>query len=348
MKLGVTPENLLERFAILSGMLPPGIFEGWIGIMLARTIMVATKLDVFEALAAAALNSQEVAQRCNTHPLATEKLLNALVGLECLTVKADRYALNRKLRAWILKDGKHSFRDQILLHFLEWHWWEHCEEYVRTGEPLSVHQSMTDEEWGIYQRGMRSGIEIPADWIATHLPLPRTAQSMLDIGGSHGYFSVAICRRYPQLRSTVLDLPEAIQHAAPLLAKEGMGDRVVHRVGNALTDDLGTEAYDLVFLAAVVHHFNEATNRELMRRIARALRPGGFVAIWEPLRQNSAGKIQQFGGMLDLFFGFFSKAGTWSAAEVSDWLRGAGLEARKPRSPPMMSGLALHVGRKPM
>ena len=117
-------------------------------------------------------------------------------------------------------------------------------------------------------------------------------------------------------------------------------------MGNALTDDLGTDAYDLVFLAAVVHHFNEATNRELMQRIAQALRPGGIVAIWEPLRQDRAGKIRQLGGLMDLFFGFFSKAGTWTAAEVTEWFRGAGLEARKSRSPAMMPGLALHVGRK--
>lgn len=346
MKLGVVPENLIERLALFSGLLPPGIFESWFGIMLSRTMMVATKLDVFEALAAGPLTAGEVAQRCKTHPLATEKLLNALVGLECLRVKGDRYALRRSLRAWILKDGKYSFHGQMLLHFQEWNWWEHCEEYVRTGEPLHVHGTMTDEEWGVDQRGMRSGIEMPADWIARHLPLPRTAQAMLDIGGSHGYFSVAICRRYPQLRSIVLDLPQAIQHADPLLAKEGMGDRVVHQVGNALTDDLGTDAYDLVFLAAVVHHFDEATNRELMRRIAHALRPGGIVAIWEPLRQDRAGKIRQVGGLMDLFFGFFSKAGTWTSAEVTEWFRGAGLEARKSRSPPMMSGLALHVGRK--
>ena len=48
-----------------------------------------------------------------------------------------------------------------------------------------------------------------------------------------------------------------------------MGDRVVHRAGDALIDDLGSDSYDLVFLAALVHHFDEETNRELMRRIAR-------------------------------------------------------------------------------
>jgi SAM-dependent methyltransferase len=343
----MVPDNFLERLALLSGLLPPGIFECWFGIMLARTIMAATKLDIFESLAAGPLTAEDVAQRCGTHPHATEQLLNALVGVGCLQVRGERYALRRSARSWVLKDGKNSFRDQNLLHYLEWRWWEHCEEYVRTGQPLRVHQTMTDAEWGIYQRGMRSGIARNAYWVARHLSLPRTARQMLDIGGSHGYYSVALCRRYPELRSTILELPEALAHAAPLLAQEEMGERVIHRAGNALTEELGTAVYDLVFLAAVVHHFDAPTNQELMRRIARALRPGGLVAIWEPVRQDRTGRIRQVGGLLDLFFGLFSEAGTWSRAEVTGWFREAGLEAHKPRSPRMAPDLALHIGRRP-
>jgi hypothetical protein len=63
-----------------------------------------------------------------------------------------------------------------------------------------------------------------------------------------------------------------------------------------------------------------------MRRIARALRPYGIVAIWEPVRQDRAGRIRQIGALLDLFFGFFSEAGTWSSTEVAAWFRDAGLE----------------------
>jgi SAM-dependent methyltransferase len=329
-------------------MLPPGIFECWFGIMLARTVMAATKLEVFESLAAGPLTSAEVASVCGTHAAATEKLLDALVGVGCLQVRHGRYGLRRSARSWVLKGGKNSFRDQNLLHYLEWQWWGHCEEYVRTGTPLRVHQNMTEEEWGIYQRGMRSGIEMPAQWVARHLPLKRTARRMLDIGGGHGYFSVAICRRYPELCSTILELPEAIQHAAPLLDREGMGDRVTYLAGNVLTEELGTAVYDLVFMSAVVHHFDDRTNRELLKRIGQALRPGGVVAIWEPVRQDPNGKIRQTGALLDLFFGLFSAAGTWSAAEVASWFREAGLVAQSPLSPRMMSGIALHVARRPV
>lgn len=285
MKLGIVPENLAERLALWIGIPPPGILESWIGIMASRAVMVATKLDIFETLAAGPLTAEEIVKKCGSHARATEQLLNALVGMGCVQIKGERYSLPRKMRAWILAEGKYSFREQILLHELEWKWWEHCEEYVRTGQPLRVHQTLADDEWGTYQRGMRSGVAFPANWVARHLPLARTARAMLDIGGSHGFFSVAICRRHPQLRATILELPQAIQHAAPLLEKEGLGDRVRYRAGDALTEDLGADQYDLVFMAALVHHFDDATNRQLVKRVARTLRPGGIAAIWEPLRQ---------------------------------------------------------------
>jgi 2-polyprenyl-3-methyl-5-hydroxy-6-metoxy-1,4-benzoquinol methylase len=287
-----------------------------------------------------------VATRCGTHPSATRKLLNALVGVGCVQVRRDRYCLRRGARAWLLKDGKYSFRDQILLRYLEWHWWEHCEEYVRTGRPLRVHQTLSEQDWGVYERGMRAGIELPAQWVARHLPVPDGATDMLDIGGGHGFFSVALCRRYPQLRATVLELPEAIPHVAPILAKENMGERVMHCAGDALADDLGTARYDVVFLSAMVHHFSDAQNRELLRRIARSLHAGGIVGIWEPLRQD-ASTVRQMGGLMDLFFGLFSEAGTWSADEIAEWFRQAGLRPHKPRRAWLMRDMALHVGRKP-
>jgi hypothetical protein len=55
---------------------------------------------------------------------------------------------------------------------------------------------------------------------------------------------VSLCRKHPGLRSVILDLPEAVQHAETILAEEKMGERVTHRPGNALTDELGTEAID--------------------------------------------------------------------------------------------------------
>ena len=153
---------------------------------------------------------------------------------------------------------------------------------------------------------------------------------MLDIGGSHGLYSVALCRRHPGLKSVILDLPAAVEHAAPILAMEGMGDRVVHRAGDATTDDLGSEAYDLVFVSQLTHHFSESTNRALIQRIARALRPGGVLVIQEITRRESSDEGGQLGTLLDLYFALTSEAGTWSFSELAAWQGDAGLVPVKP------------------
>ena len=110
---------------------------------------------------------------------------------------------------------------------------------------------------------------------------------MLDIGGGHGAYSVAFCREHPELRATILDLPAAVAAAAPILAEEKMGSRVVHRAGDALTDDFGDEEWDLIFIAQLVHHFDAATNAAIVRHAAEALRPKGRLAILDVLRPAS-------------------------------------------------------------
>ena len=62
------------------------------------------------------------------------------------------------------------------------------------------------------------------------------------------------------------------------------------RAGDALADDLGDAAYDLILAFSLVHHFDDATNRQLTRKAARALRPGGYLVIGDALRPPSPGK----------------------------------------------------------
>ena len=177
--------------------------------------------------------------------------------------------------------------------------------------------------------------------------MPTNATAMLDIGGSHGYMSVALCRRHPELRSVVLDLPEAVEQAAPLLAAEGMGDRVVHRAGDALTDDLGTDAFDLVLAFSLVHHFDAATNREFAARCARALKPGGLFVIGDLMRPEAPERSSAMDLFYDLYFALTSRSGLWSFEEMAEWQRAAGLVSRKPMRLIMGQGPGLQIGERP-
>jgi SAM-dependent methyltransferase len=346
-RFGAVPENPIERLVYRLNLAPQPLLETQMAFTLSRLVMVGTKLGVFEALADGPATLAEIAERCGTSEVGTEKLLFALTGAEYLQAENGGYALKPVARKWLLRDSPNSLVDKMLFQFYEWQYIERSEDYVRTGEPLELHSMIDQDEWDSYQRGMRSVANAFAPEAVRRMPVPKGATEMLDIGGSHGYYSVALCRKHDGLRSTILDLPQAIESAAPLLAKEGMGDRVVHRAGDALSDDLGTEAYDLVLIAQLVHHFSEEQNRELAARVARALRPGGVYAVLDEFRPRTPKDAGQVGALLEFYFALTSQSGTWAVEEIEDWQRGAELKPRKPINFRTVPGVGIQAATKP-
>jgi SAM-dependent methyltransferase len=345
-KFGATPEGLLERVVTLAGLAPTPIVETFHAMIVARAIIVGTKLGVFDILADQPLTVAAIAERLRLNESALEKLLNLLVAMRYLRCNDGRYGLTRLARTWMIRDAPNSLRDNMLLRFLEWEAVEGTEDFVRTGKALDAHERIQGEDWQTYQRGMRSLARLSAGEVTRRLRTPRAPATMLDIGGAHGTYSVAFCRRYPTLVATILDLPQAVAASAAILAEENMGDRVVFRPGNALKEDLGRERWDFIFVAHLVHHFDKAANAELIRRAADALRPQGLLAILDVLRSTSPERANPTGALLDLFFAVTSNSGTWSYDELAGWIQQAGLTPGKVVHLRTAPGISVVTGTK--
>jgi SAM-dependent methyltransferase len=187
---------------------------------------------------------------------------------------------------------------------------------------------------------MRDVAVTPAVELARRLPVPRGATRLLDIGGSHGLFSTELCKRHPALTATILELPGAIDRASELAQREGLGDRVKFRAGNALTDDLGEATFDVVMANNLVHGFLPEQNAELAKRVARALSPGGVYAIGDFLRPSHPGAGGGVPAVMDLFFALVNASGTWALQEMVAWQRDAGLAPMKAIRFPGLPGWA--------
>lgn len=114
---------------------------------------------------------------------------------------------------------------------------------------------------GRLQRVVREIITLP------HFP---SFRKMIDLGGGHGLYAIALTLRSPSLHAWVFDLPYIIPLTEQCIARYEAA-RVGTLAGNFFTDDFG-EGYDLVFSSS-----NPSGKRiEMLPRIADALLPGGF------------------------------------------------------------------------
>ena len=210
-----------------------------------------------------------------------EKLLGALAGMGYVRQERRRYALAALARKWLLEDSSRSLHDAIVYQAIDGGYIAQMEQYVRTGAPLRIHEDMKRQRLEPLSARNVCGCGFSVAEVARRIPVRRNARTLLDIGGGHGRYAVALRESHPQVRATILDLPNAVRHAAPLVARSDLSDRITYRVGDALAYDLGEDVYDIVIINNLVHHFDEEANRALTRRVAQALRPGGVMAIGE-------------------------------------------------------------------
>ena len=348
MRLKVMAENLIERLVLKLNQVPEPLLETQMAFNMARSIMVGVKLGVFEAAADGARSADTIANRCGTNPKATVKLLDTLTSCGYFRFRRGAYALTGKSSKWLLRRSPFNLCDKLLFQFHEWDMVGGYERYLVTGASQNPHASIADVSyWQHYQRGMRNLAGLWASDVTARFPMPAGARTLLDIGGSHGYYSVSLCRRYPALQSIVLDLPDAVREAAAILASENMGSRVIHQAGDVLTDELGEGSFDAVFISQLVHHFTEDQNRGLMQKIARALRPHGVCVILDTVGAEQPGAGGQTGALLDLYFAMLSEAGTWPTSSIQAWFEAADLVCLAPVRFRNMPGGAMVAARKP-
>jgi ubiquinone/menaquinone biosynthesis C-methylase UbiE len=109
---------------------------------------------------------------------------------------------------------------------------------------------------------------------------------VLDVGGGLGGPARTLAVQFG-CRVTLVDLTESyVRAGGALTARLGLTDRVTHRVGDALTLDVGGETFDVVWTQN--SGMNIADKERLYAGFARVLRPGGRLVLQEPM----AGPVQ--------------------------------------------------------
>ena len=340
MRAGARPDNPLELLALAARQVPTPLFDVYVAFMTARTIMAGASLGVFDALRERPDDAAGIAQRLELDPQGADALLVALHTLGYLEHSGGRYRCAGVVDRWL--EPLRAF--VVDFSYDMWDAWGQVEETVRTGRPVGgLHdRDAEDPHWERYMRGLFALARLAGGDIARAVGAD-DPRSMVDIAGGHGGFSIGLCERHAGLRSTVLELEGAARVGRRLVEEAGFADRVGYAVGDMFEADLGGP-HDVAFVGQIVHHLSPEDSVRLLRRALDCVRPGGRVAVYEQERPPEGETGHAIGVLTGLMFFAYSRARTYTADEVTGFLREAGARDVKVRHPLRLPGTFVAVG----
>jgi hypothetical protein len=260
--------------------------------------------------------------------------------------RRGRFALSPLGRRTMVRGAAMELRGFVRWNDVQLRLIERLEEVLRTGRGLDLHAVLEDPEaWNDYQRGMLEIARLDAPVVAKSVPVPRGAGRLLDVAGGHGFYGAAICRRHAGLRSTVVDLPAALQAARALAEECGIAGLVEHRACDVSRESLGA-GFEVALLCNILHHFAPPAIAGLLERTRDALAAGATVAVWE-IERPRAGAPPTDGDGAALYFRLTSTGGAYPADAYRSWLEAAGFERIHVQRPLLTPGKVLVTARAP-
>jgi 2-polyprenyl-3-methyl-5-hydroxy-6-metoxy-1,4-benzoquinol methylase len=349
MRLSLRGATPAEWLALRAGVVPSPAAEAWGGMGLSGMLIAAVRTGLAARLARSPATAAELAADLGLEEVPTRLLLDCLRSGGHVTARNGRYQLSRPARRWLDPGSELSVARFVAGTADYWTWWSGLDEVTRSGQPAGHHDAPPgDPYWRRYITGQLDLARLSAGEVARKLRLPAEARTLLDIGGGHGWYSAQLCRRYPRLSATVLDLPGSAAIGREIIAAAGMADRVRHRDGDARSDDLGRgdlgRGYDVVLCFNLVHHLTPGQITGLFGRVRAALAPGGLLAVMdafaEPGRRTSAAA-----NFLALFVYLSSGSQVHTPAELRSWFGEAGFGTPKRIRILRIPGQAMYVAR---
>jgi SAM-dependent methyltransferase len=309
-------------------------------VLFGRAFATAVRLGVFEQLRNGPCTIRETAVKTGLSESALLLLLESCAVGGYVRSEKDGYGLTSAGRSWLLRDSPQSLV-WLIAYFETLHRrWGNLDGTLRNGRPDKPYYDGFDQkDWQLYVLAMRDLARVLVPYVAPRIVLREDSRSLLDIGGSHGLYTMACLERIPGLQGTILDFPDATQVAEKLLEERRMGGRI-----SLLGGDLRKVAYppdqDVVLLFNVVHGLTAEENRSVVRRALEALRPGGRLYILEQClegrRRSSLARFLPLMVGLNLLLEVGAR--TYGVAEICDWCVPA-RRVRRVRIP--LPGLAL-------
>jgi SAM-dependent methyltransferase len=314
----------------------PSVLENALyGHMVSHCLFSAAELGLFETLARGGPRSpEELARALGVEARALERLLLGLEAVGLVVRDGDTRALPPELCPFLdpsspqCRGGLFSyFQKQTALLF------PHLTSAVRENRPqwsrIESRTAEGDPFASIYANPTRLRSFAECMWnlgwedeneILAKLDLS-THHRLVDVGGCAGSFAIAALRRFPNLRAVVFDRAEVRELCLEMRARFELDDRLDFVAGDFFRDPL--PGGDVFSLGYILSDWSREKGTDLLRKIGRALAPGGELVVLEKLfEDDKRGPLPT--AMMNLCMLLEQYGEHHSAPEYVEWLEHAG------------------------
>ncbi len=270
-------------------------------IILGRVLTVAVRRGLFELVAQGPRSVKEIAEATHLHARAVALMADSLCVAGYLRREGARYAASTEGKKWLVQSSPHYLGNLVRYFETLYARWERFDYALEHGAPERPYFDLfTEEDWRVYVYGMRDLAKLLLPHVESRLVLAGTPTSLLDLGGSHGLYALALCRRYPTLHALVADFAPALLHTRQIALAEAMADRVTTLEGDFRQMPFPSHL-DAVLMFNIVHGFGEEENRELIARAYAALKTGGKLFVLDQMQSER--RRSQLAALIPLMVG---------------------------------------------
>jgi SAM-dependent methyltransferase len=334
-----------------AGVMPERIMQLGLAFRGAKALLSAAELGVFTALAKGPLDLSTLGKQIGIDERGARDFFDALVALGMLERDDHGRYGNTPETALYLDRQKPTYIGGELEHFNAYVYphWNLLTPALRTGKPqsgarASGHYSALYADQAMLEslaKGMTGGTLPVAKTLAVRFPW-QNYKTFIDIGCAQGCLPALIAQVHSDITGGGFDLAPLKPLFDNYVRERGLSQRLQFFPGDFLQDRLPTA--DVLVLGRVLHNWDLATKKMLLKKAYEALPAGGALVVYERLidddRRVNASALLASLNMLIMTAGGFDFTG----ADCISWLRDAGF--RDVRMEPLTSEISTVIGIK--
>ncbi|VAX26071.1 hypothetical protein MNBD_NITROSPINAE02-366 [hydrothermal vent metagenome] len=308
-------------------------------------LMQAHTAGLFDAAQGGWKEAEDIARLLEADKRATYLLLLGLAGMGLMEKSKTRFR-NSELVERSLVRSSPDYRGHILsLATRQAENWFRIPEVLKSGRPVAKPEMNSQEAEAWHKTFIMAMDDIARQYshrIIDALPV-QNGMNIMDIGAGPGRHMIELLKKFPDTKTTAFDRPASRGTVLGLAGKEGVADRMTFIGGDLTVDSFGEEAYDGILISNVLRIVGPDKAAGLFKRVARALKPGGFLAINEipigPDDDIGPGAVFAVQIMLGT-----AEGDIHTNADICGWMEEAGLTAESTNT--IGDRMEITIGRK--